>query len=392
MLILPIRVYQYIISPLTPAACRHIPTCSEYAAEALKQHGIVQGGRLAVNRILRCHPWGTSGFDPVPKLIIKNINMKKDYQTKQKPASRDRLRRKGTALAMLIGFLLFFGAGCTGEPAGDDRIKVLVSILPQKYFVEQIAGDLADVLVLIPPGTSPHAYDPTPRQMTAINNVDIYFYNGYLSFEQQLLNSLRNNNPGLKTVMLTAGVEMLAGHDCNHDDHDHDHDHDHHHHDGVDPHTWMSARNVKMKALNILKALMVQYPEHTDTFMENYGTFEARLNALNDEISEQLAGLDQRAFMIFHPVLGYFARDYNLEQLSIEYEGKEPTPAQLKRSIDVAREAGVRVIFIQQEFDTQNATLVAAEIGGEVVEIDPLAEQWYDNMRNIALEIKTSNR
>lgn len=137
--------------------------------------------------------------------------------------------------------------------------------------------------------------------MTAINNVDIYFYNGYLSFEQQLLNSLRNNNPGLKTVMLTAGVEMLAGHDCNHDDHDHDH----HHHDGVDPHTWMSARNVKMKALNILKALMVQYPEHTDTFMENYGTFEARLNALNDEISEQLAGLDQRVYDL-SPGIGLF--------------------------------------------------------------------------------------
>jgi zinc transport system substrate-binding protein len=137
---------------------------------------------------------------------------------------------------------------------------------------------------------------------------------------------------------------------------------------------------------------MVQYPEHTDTFMENYGTFEARLNTLDDEISEQLAGLDQRAFMIFHPVLGYFAQDYQLEQISIEYEGKEPTPAQLKRSIDDARKAGVRVIFIQQEFDAQNARLVAAEIGGEVVEIDPLAEQWYDNMRSIALEIKTSNR
>lgn len=387
LLILPIRVYQYVISPLTPASCRHVPTCSEYSAEALKQHGAVKGGRLAVNRILRCHPWGTSGFDPVPKFIIKKINMKRDFQTKQKPTSGNRLKRAGAAMAAFLVFLMLFGTGCSGDQTDNGKIKVLVSILPQKYFVEQIAGDLVEVLVLIPPGTSPHSYDPTPRQMKNINKVDVYFYNGYLSFEQQLLGSLRNQNPALKTVMLTAGVDLLAGHECNHDDHDHDH----HHHDGIDPHTWLSPRNAKIKGLNILKALMVQYPEHTDAFMENYGIFEERILNLDDQINTILADMPSRAFMIYHPVLGYFAQDYNLEQISIEHEGKEPTPSQLKNSIDIARHSGVQVVFIQQEFDAQNATLVAREIGGKVIEIDPLAEQWYDNMLSIARIIQASS-
>lgn len=312
--------------------------------------------------------------------------MKKDFQINQKPSLCDRLKQKTTVLLSLIVLLMTLGMSCSSERAENHKIKMLVSILPQKYFVEQIAGDLADVLVLIPPGSSPHSYDPSPRQMRDINQVDIYFYNGYLSFEQPLLNALRTNNPDLKTVMLTAGVELIAGHECSHDDHEHDH-----HHDGVDPHTWLSVKNAKIKALNILKALSELYPHHIDAFMENYGEFEERLMKLEDSLNRILAETPNRTFMIYHPALGYFALDHDLEQLTIEYEGKEPTPAQLKNSIKNAREAGVKVIFVQKEFDAQNALLVAREIGGKVIELDPLSEQWHDNMLEIAKIIQSAN-
>lgn len=387
LLILPIRLYQYVISPLTPAACRHVPTCSEYAAEAIRQHGAATGGKLAANRILRCHPWGTSGFDPVPKIIIKKINMKGNFSAKHKLKSSDRLKHSGLGIVVLLFALLIFGAGCSGNRATDQKPLVLVSILPHKYFVEQIAGDLAEVLVLIPPGTSPHAYDPTARQMHSVSKADLYFYNGYLTFEQQLLPALRSNNPEIKTVMLTRGVELIAGHECNHDDHDHHH----HHHDGIDPHTWLSVRNARIKGLNILQALTEKYPEHIDVFMENFADFEEKLMDLDDEISEMMALLTGRTFMIYHPALGYFAHDYLLEQLSIEHEGKEPSPSQLRASIDEARQAGVKVVFVQKEFDSENARLVAGELGAQVIQLDPLAENWHDNMLRIAEAIQAAN-
>ncbi len=387
LLILPIRLYQYVISPLTPAACRHVPTCSEYAAEAIRQHGAAVGGKLAANRILRCHPWGTSGFDPVPKIIIKKINMKRKFNLKSKTKTSDRLKHSGLGVVALLVALLIFSSGCSSEHTPDDKIHVLVSILPHKYFVEQIAGDLVEVLVLIPPGTSPHAYDPTARQMRNISKADLYFYNGYLTFEQQLLPSLRGNNPDIRTVMLTRGVELIAGHECNHDDHDHHH----HHHDGIDPHTWLSVRNARIKGLNILQALTEKYPEHIDVFMENFADFEEKLMDLDDEISEMMALLTGRTFMIYHPALGYFAHDYLLEQLSIEHDGKEPSPSQLRTSIDDARQAGVKVVFVQQEFDSENARLVAGELGAKVIQLDPLAENWRQNMLHIAEAIQAAN-
>lgn len=386
ILILPIRVYQYVISPLTPASCRHVPTCSEYTVMALKQHGAIKGGKMAVNRILRCNPWGTSGFDPVPKFIIKKIDLKKYFTMKKKINTCDRLKRIPTTLAMLAAFLLLSFAGCTFSDQEDDgKIKVLVSILPHKYFVEQLAGDLANIEVLIPPGANHHAYDPTPRQMKAISKTDIFFYNGNLTFEHLLLPSIKANYPTIKLVKITEGIDLIAGHECNPEDTGHSHDHE-----GVDPHTWMSAKNSVIASANIMNALIETFPEHKDEFIRNYDKLKATLYQLDEEIAEMLSNLPNRQFLIFHPTLGYFARDYNLEQISIEHEGKEPTPSQLKSTIDRARKGEVKIVFIQKEFDAANAQIVAKELNCKIVQIDPLSEKWFDNMLEIASLIKAS--
>lgn len=381
LLIVPVRIYQYAISPFTPASCRHVPTCSEYTVQALREHGPLTGATLAANRISRCHPWGTEGFDPVPKVIFKKVKLNKKQIKGVK--YYDRLKSKIVTL-MLIP-LIFFGFSCNNKTKQTDSQKTaLVSIQPYAYFIEQIAGESINTMVLIPPGTTPHVYDPTPRQMAEISNVDIYFYNGNLNFEQAWITKLRNNYPKLALVNFNQGIELLHGHECNNPDHHHDH--------GVDPHTWLSPKNGLIIAKQVFDALKNQHPESSDLFEKNYQNLVQKINRLDKTIEDRLANISTNKFMIFHPSLSYFARDYGLEQLTIEFEGKEPSPSQLRSSIDIAKEEGIKVILIQKEFDMENARIVADEIDGEIVQIDPLSKDWAENLLDIAQKISAASK
>jgi len=389
ILIAPVRFYQYAISPFTPAACRHVPSCSEYSVQALKMHGPGRGGLMAVQRIARCHPWGTSGFDPVPKIIIKKVNMNKYMSVKKSAPYYDLLKGK---LVMALLILLAFMVSCgPGQPQAEEsgNSKVLVSILPYKYFVENIADGLIDVMVLIPPGSSPHVYDPTPRQMAVINHVDIYFYNGNLTFERSLIDKMKDNFPNLELYCVDDGIEVIENEDCSNDDDHSGHDHKHL---GIDPHTWLSTVNGKIIANNVFTILSHKYPQHKAEFLDNYEQLIAEIDRVHFEITEQLANIPTRKFMIFHPSLSYFARDYHLQQIPVEFEGKEPSPAQLKASIDLAKREGLKTILIQKEFDMDNAKIIAAEIGGEVVQIDPLSGNWNKSLMDIAKKIRLSTQ
>jgi len=294
---------------------------------------------------------------------------------------------KGKMFVLLLSLLVFL-ISCGPQKTKNSQTenpKVLVSILPYKYFVENIAGDLLDVNVLIPPGSSPHAYDPTPRQMADISHVGIYFYNGNLSFEESLIDKMKDNYPQLELVCLGDGIELIESEECSEDDHG---NHDHH---GVDPHTWLSTVNGRIIAKNVFSVLAQKYPQYKGEFLKNYNQLVAEIDMVNFEITEQLASLPTRKFMIFHPSLSYFARDYNLQQIPVEFEGKEPSPAQLRASIDMAVKEGLKAILIQKEFDVENARIIASEIGGEVVQIDPLSENWDKNLLDIAQKISLSS-
>ena len=378
LLIIPVRIYQYVISPFTPASCRHVPSCSAYTVEALEIHGPATGGRLAINRIARCHPWGTEGFDPVPKIVFKKVKLKGNQM--KGIQYYDTLKSKLVTLLLLPLLLLILSCN-PGVKQEQNSNTVLVSILPYKFFVEQIAGDKVNTMVLIPPGTTPHVYDPTPRQMAEISKTDIYFYNGHLSFEQSWLGKMKDSHKGLGMVNLSKGIEMIGGHNCDNPDHDH----------GNDPHTWLSPINGKIIAGNIYHALAEKYPEHKDIFEKNYDSLLQNIDRLDRQVREKLSVTDTRKFMIFHPSLSYFARDYNLEQIPVEFEGKEPSPSQLRASIDRAKKEGLKKIFIQKEFDSDNATIIAAEIDGTVVQIDPLSENWLKTLLDIAEKISASH-
>lgn len=386
LLIVPVRFYQYTISPFTPASCRHLPTCSEYTVQAIRKHGIIAGGALSANRIARCHPWGTSGIDPVPDFIIKKIKLHKITGHIPRAPRYDLLRQK--IISMLAIFLVVLMAGCNNSAEQKTQQKhrrVLVSILPQKYFVDQIAGELLQTQVLIPPGTSPHVYDPTPQQMAAIAKTDIYFYNGSLSFEQSLLGEISANFPALETIALSKGITLLNGSEHHHHGDGHGHDHQ-----GTDPHIWLSPKNVKQMAHTIYQTLSTFYPEDSLRFRENLNRFLSEIKKTDHSIAQVLQEMKNRSFMIFHPSLTYFARDYNMQQIPIEMHGKEPSPAQMLQSIQQARAAGLHTIFIQVEFDRANAELIAREIDGSIVQIDPLAYNWPENMLTIARALSQS--
>lgn len=307
-------------------------------------------------------------------------------------------------------------AAATAQP-----LEVAVSVLPQKHFVERIGGERVHVTAMVRPGQSPHTYEPSPRQVATIGDADVYFSMG-VGFESSWLPRLRETSPEMRIVDLREGITLRAieGHDHGgEEDHDHaaeaaqghgeaaNHGHAGHdeaghedgHEDGhghaggdghghapdePDPHVWTDPRNVITMAATIRDTLSELDPDGAEGYQERFEAYRDRLRALDAELESMLADTDQRQFMVYHPSWGYFADRYGLEQLPIELEGKEPGPASLARVVDRAREAGVRVIFVQPQFSERSARRVAEAIGGEVVAVDPLAEDYAANLRRVA--------
>ena len=310
---------------------------------------------------------------------------------------------------------------CLGLVALYAKGQVSVSILPQQYFVKQIAGDAVEVNVMVGKGADPHTYAPKPKQMTALEKSDLYFAIG-IEFEEAWLPKFQKSYPNLKIVKTDEGVEKIkfeghnehADHDHHHDakhehaDHDHHHDakhehkhehshhdhkhehagHDHHdhdhHHGEFDPHIWLDPVLVKIQAKNIAAALSEKYPENKALFEANLAKFEARLDELDGFIKNTLANVKNREFIVYHPSWGYFAKRYDLEQIAIEVDGKEPKPAELKELIEEAKEHGVKVIFVAPQFSKKAAQTVAKESGASVVEIDQLPLDWDAELRKTA--------
>ena len=293
-----------------------------------------------------------------------------------------------------------------------NRLPVLVSIAPQKFFVQQIGKDLVDIQVMVQPGANPHTYEPKPKQMTGLSGAQLYFAIG-VPFEKAWLQKITSANPKLKIIHTDHGIQkipMIAHHlhDADHHSqegslhHEKEHDHDHgeaheggRHHkadtdkDGMrDPHIWLSPPLVRAQARMIRDALQEIDPRHHENYARNYRAFITEIVELDDELKNIFAGMQKLEFIVFHPSWGYFADAYGLSQVPIEIEGKDPKPAELKEIVEHAREKGIKVIFVQPQFSSRSAELVAREIGGQVVFADPLAEDWLSNLRQVAGKFK----
>ena len=259
---------------------------------------------------------------------------------------------------------------------------VTVSILPQKYFVEQIAKDFLHVNVMVAPGTSQHTYEPKPAQMKELANSDAYFSIGD-GFEKAWLPKFHNANPKMLMVDSVKGIEKIAMAEHHHEGETNDAHHDHED-ESLDPHVWLDPMLVKIQAKNIYDALVTLYPLHVKEFSQNYEAFIASLDTLDSAIQTTLSEVKNRKFIVFHPSFGYFAKRYNLEQIAIEVSGKEPKPSELATIIKEAKEENAKVVFVAPQFSQKSAVSIAKQINGKVVPIDPLAYAWSENLFSIA--------
>ena len=299
-------------------------------------------------------------------------------------------RRASRVRAMLVVGLLLLTGACrerttSTAPADGTAIPVFVSIPPQKYFVERIGGPHVHVSVLVPPGQSHHSYEPTPRQVVDLSRARVFFCIG-LPLERRIVAKATAAVKTLRVVETQAGIELAPN-----PDHDHDHDHEHGDHDcggELDLHTWMSPRLVKIQARNIAAELVRLDPDRAADYERNLAAFEADLDDVDARIATVLAPLQGREFYVFHPAFGYFAQDYGLKQVAVETGGKQPTARQLERLIDRARESGVKLIFVQPQFARQSVESVAEAIGGAVLPMDPMAEDYLNNLLDIAAKIQ----
>jgi zinc transport system substrate-binding protein len=284
------------------------------------------------------------------------------------------------------------------------KTTVTVSITPQAYFVEKIAGDLVNVSVMVPPGASPATYEPKPVQMAQLNKSSIYFAIG-APFEKAWIHKMSSVNSKMIVVKTQQGIELqpIVAHN-HHDDEDHDEhdmkdedededvdeeDHDHHGHHNeeeaiLDPHIWLAPNLVKIQAFNIKKALQGVDPSNSDAYEKGYQMFAKELEELDQSIKNTLRQIKSKKFMVFHPSWGYFAKEYGLKQVAVEVEGKEPGPKELHELIHEAREENIKVVFVAPQFSQKAARVIARNIGGNTVTVNPLAKDWDANLRQVA--------
>ncbi len=249
--------------------------------------------------------------------------------------------------------------------------NIMVSILPQKFIVQQIVGDRYDVNVLVPAGFSPESYDPTPKDLMVLSNTDIYFSIGDFGFEVPWMPRLNEANPTMQCFRMSAAITCLE-HDMNHE---------------VDPHVWTTPDNMKLMARVVFKAMAVYDPENISFYQANLDDFCKRMDQLHLRIRQQVSIAPSRAFVIYHPALTYFSALYNLKQLSVEQGHKEPSAANMADLMEAIKSSGAKVMLIQQEVDSRLAETIAQECGLRVVRINPLSEDIENELMRIVLAI-----
>ncbi len=271
-------------------------------------------------------------------------------------------------------------ASCTTHQKQTEP-TLTVTIEPLRYFTETIVGEKFKVVSMVPDGVSPETYDPTPQQLVALSKSKAYLQIGHIGFEQSWIKKLQDNTPNLPFYDTSKGINLIHA-TCGHTHHTHEHA-------GIEPHTWNSTINAHIIAENIYNAVSEIDPANASYYKNRLDSLNQIIVETNEIVQKYLADAD-KTFMIYHPALTYFARDYGLTQISIEEAGKEPSPSHLQELIKTCKQNGTRIIFVQKEFDMHNAQMIAKEIGVEVVSINPLNYHWKDEMIQIAKTLSHS--
>ena len=281
----------------------------------------------------------------------------------------------------LLSLFAIISQGCSHNNTSNDKKSITVSLEPQKYFLDKIVGDKINVNCLLKSSSNPESYEPSINDLLALEKSLAYIKMGNVGFEQSLIDKIKQNNNKIIIIDSSLGIEPIMGtHDCGHH---HKHNHAHHNEASVDPHTWTSIKNAKIIARNMFDAVVKIDSVNKDFYKSNYDNLISSLDSLDNYASQKLAPHKGKAFLVWHPSLSYFARDYNLEQITLGQIGKELSAKQLQEQIDNARKHNASTFFFQKEYDSQQANVLNEQIGANITTINPLNYEWEKEIRLI---------
>jgi zinc transport system substrate-binding protein len=280
--------------------------------------------------------------------------------------------KKYLILIIIISIFLFAGISLkrnVGLISKEEKIGVVVSILPLAEFVEQVGKDKVEVTVIVPPGADPHLFELTPVQLKKISQAQLYVEVGSgLNFELTWMDKIKLIYKDMLICNSSIGITLVD----------------------KDPHIWLSPRNAKTMVENISEALIKIDPLSQKYFKKNSIEYINKLDILYKEIKARLEGVKNRRFISYHPAWGYFAKEYDLIQIAIENEGKEPSAASLAHIIDQIRAFNISIILVSPQYNVKSAEVVAKEVGAQIIIADPLSMDYINNLRKLVEEIITA--
>lgn len=273
-----------------------------------------------------------------------------------------------TLSLIFLGLLSYYLLIPNSGESGNGRVRVVVSVPPQEEFVKAVGGDRVQVTVMVPPGADPHTYEPLPKQMQELSQAQIYLMVGSsLEFEMVWMDKLKSVNPHMKVVNSSQGLEFISAGEGE-----------------ADPHVWVSPRNARVMVENTYQALVEADPDNQKFYQENRDQYLEKLDQMDQNLTTSLEKVKGGKILVYHPAWAYLCRDYGLEQVSIEKEGKEPTSQDLSRLVDQARQDHIKLVFVSPQHSQTSAQVIADAIGARLVVVDPLASNYLENMYQVA--------
>ncbi|MCK9167299.1 MAG: zinc ABC transporter substrate-binding protein [Bacteroidales bacterium] len=272
----------------------------------------------------------------------------------------------------LLVSVIFFFTGCAGSGRQQSGKHILTTtVLPVAEFISELTGDDFIINTMVPEGMPPSVYEPTAEQLKSLGKTKLYFSLEALGFELTILRNISSDYPEMKIINITQGITPISG------------GHKHGNKQGIDPHMWMSPKQSVILIKNIYAALLKYYPENKEEFSANFMQIMKKMEEVDQYVQNAIEPVKGNSFLIYHPALSYYARDYDLVQIPIEIQGKEPSPDYLNALIGQAKQNQIQLMFIQRQFDVSFAHIVAEETGSRVIVFDPLSSAWSETIHQV---------
>ena len=271
----------------------------------------------------------------------------------------------------IAGTLIYFAAS-SQEEVDNGKIDVAVSIGPEVEFVKAVGGDKVNVILMVPSGSDPHTYEPLPDQLTRVSNAEMYAEVGTpVEFEINYMGKIKSINPTMLVVNCSEGVNLISNTAENESDE-------------VDPHIWTDPKNAEIMVENIYQGLVQIDPADKDYFQKNRDQYLKKLDELDKNATKLIKEKNSSIIIVFHPAFGYYAKEYNLTMIAAMINDEEPSPQRIAMLVDTAQKNNIHVVFTEPQYDQKYMQSVASQIGGRVVFVNDLDENYLQNMENIS--------